>query len=358
MTKPNKDSSKEKDQDYLYMDFDPNTIEHLGISMYARLPPVIAELIANSYDADAEVVTIELSDKDPENKSITISDDGSGMNFNEINNKFLKIGRNRRKIEGKDITDGGRKVIGKKGIGKLSVFGVAEEVSITTIKEGIKNKFSMSLGDIKNGGQPYKPIQEIKDEPCQEDSGTKIELIKLRRKSLFEPEEIAKDLANRFLIFDEGFKTKLIYNEDEGNIIDINNEYRFKDLEEEFKWTFPNEGVKFEYDKKEEIQGELYASKKPVNSNMKGIYLISRGKLVNKPEFYGIKETDYAHEYLTGWLKVDFIDDYEDELISTNRESLNWEDERTEPLKEYLKKIISFVIRSWRNQRKRNQRKN
>lgn len=37
----------------LIMKFDPQTIEHLGIQMYYTMPPVIAELVSNAFDADA-----------------------------------------------------------------------------------------------------------------------------------------------------------------------------------------------------------------------------------------------------------------------------------------------------------------
>ena len=73
----------------LRMSFDPHTIEHLGIKMYSRLPNAIAELIANAYDADAHNVYIKITDKNDE-KSICISDDGVGMSFEEINEKFLR----------------------------------------------------------------------------------------------------------------------------------------------------------------------------------------------------------------------------------------------------------------------------
>ena len=42
----------------LVMRFDPNTIEHLGVKMYSQIPTAIAEMIANSYDADAKKETI------------------------------------------------------------------------------------------------------------------------------------------------------------------------------------------------------------------------------------------------------------------------------------------------------------
>ena len=43
------------------MRFDPQKINHLGLRMYSSLPPALAEIISNSYDADAENVTITLS---------------------------------------------------------------------------------------------------------------------------------------------------------------------------------------------------------------------------------------------------------------------------------------------------------
>jgi signal transduction histidine kinase len=98
----------------LVMKFDPHTIEHLGIQMYYTLPPVIAELVSNSYDADASKVQIYLNDIDV--KSIIVQDDGHGMSFGDINDKFLKIGRNRRnQINSQKSESGKRYVIGEKG---------------------------------------------------------------------------------------------------------------------------------------------------------------------------------------------------------------------------------------------------
>ncbi|UTH25883.1 ATP-binding protein [Actinobacillus suis] len=102
--------------DILEMKFDPNVITHLGIQMYSTLPPVVAELVSNSYDAEAEDVNIFLNDKSDE-KSIIIEDNGHGMSFEEINQKFLVIGRNRRKEEKSEKSKNGKRdVIGKKGL--------------------------------------------------------------------------------------------------------------------------------------------------------------------------------------------------------------------------------------------------
>ena len=95
-------------QKMLEMKFDPNVITHLGIQMYSTLPPVISELISNAYDADATEVKIYLNDKDQE-KSIIIEDNGHGMSFDEINDKFLLIGRNRRKDDQSDKSKSGKR---------------------------------------------------------------------------------------------------------------------------------------------------------------------------------------------------------------------------------------------------------
>ena len=81
----------------LEMSFDPQTIEHLGVKMYSQLPNAIAELIANSYDAESPEVHIILKDTGEE-KSIAVVDKGVGMSFDEINENFLRIGRKRREL--------------------------------------------------------------------------------------------------------------------------------------------------------------------------------------------------------------------------------------------------------------------
>ena len=42
------------------MKFDVGTIKHLGLQMYSTLPPVIGELVANGWDANATKVEITI----------------------------------------------------------------------------------------------------------------------------------------------------------------------------------------------------------------------------------------------------------------------------------------------------------
>lgn len=335
----------------LVMTFDPNTIEHLGIRMYSTLPPVLAELVANAYDADATYVALKLNDKDGE-KEIIIEDDGLGMSFDEINDKFLRIGRNRRIEDKAEKTSKGRKIIGKKGLGKLSFFGIAHEIEITTRKDGKENTFTMSWEGIKKSKRDYRPETIKKDQKCSSDShGTKIILRKIQRETDFSPENIANSLSKMFII-DPGFKITLQHNSE--NPIFVDNERKYADLDKEVEWAMPADiQYKCDYENADSISGQLIATKKPISprTNMRGIVLFSRKKLVNQPEYFSDSTSSHFFSYLTGWLEVDFIDDLEEDVISTNRQSLNWGHPEMQKLKVYLQGLIRWLEQDWRKKR-------
>ena len=74
--------------------------------------------------------------------------------------------------------------------------------------------------------------------------------------------------------------------------------------------------------------------------------------MVNSAEFFGRAESSHFFSYLSGWLDVDFVDDYQDDFISTDRQSLNWENEVTKKLREYLSDTIRALEGIWRAKRK------
>ena len=61
------------------MHFDPQTIKHLGIRMYSRLAPALAEIISNAYDADATNVVVTLYEDDGVPQKIQVEDNGIGI---------------------------------------------------------------------------------------------------------------------------------------------------------------------------------------------------------------------------------------------------------------------------------------
>jgi len=338
--------------DNLKMTFDPMTIEHLGVRMYSTLPPVLSELIANSYDADADFVKIRLID-DVEDKEIIIEDNGDGMSFDEINEKFLKIGRNRRDEEGDNPTPKKkRRVIGKKGLGKLSFFGIAEEIEIATYKNGKANVFAMKWDDIKNAKQTYEPTIIKQDEECDKDAhGTTITLKGIHRESDFQPEELTTSLSKIFIV-DKNFQVSVQHNSDDP--IPVANERKYESLDKEVEWDIPKDiGLEHDYEKKNEITGHLIATKKPIppRTNMRGVTLFSRHKLVNLPEYFSDSTSSHFFSYLTGWLEVDFIDLLSLDVISTNRQSLNWAHPDMMELREFLGSLMNWLERDWRQKR-------
>ena len=338
----------------LKMTFEPDTIEHLGVRMYSTLPPVLAELIANAYDADAENVLLRLDDS-KKDKDIIVEDNGEGMSFDEINEKFLRIGRNRREYDENNVTPKlGRKIIGKKGLGKLSFFGIAHEIEISTKKNGRENIFRMRWEDIKKENKEYKPTIVQHDQTCSpDDHGTKITLSAIQRKSDFSAKGLANSLSKMFII-EPDFEIKIQHNADDPII--VSNEKKYEDLEKQIEWAIPDDcEYKDDYDKATEIKGHLMATEKPIppQTNMRGIILFSRKKMVNRPEYFSNSTSSHFFSYLTGWLEVDFIDEFSDDVIATNRQSLNWEHEETQKLREHLRSLIRWLERDWRERRRR-----
>ena len=63
-----------------------NVLNHMGLNLYSNTPAVLAEVIANSWDADATGVDVQF---DVDNKTITVTDDGCGMSLEDVNGKYL-----------------------------------------------------------------------------------------------------------------------------------------------------------------------------------------------------------------------------------------------------------------------------
>ena len=125
----------------LEMKFAGGLVKHLGLQMYSGAVPAIAELIANAYDADAPRVHVSI----PFEKAITdasaieVWDEGEGMTFDDVNAKYLWVGRDRRL--GGGYSAGGRKVMGRKGLGKLAGFGIANVVEVWTVRDDVTPVF-------------------------------------------------------------------------------------------------------------------------------------------------------------------------------------------------------------------------
>ena len=338
----------------LKLQFDVHTIEHLGVQMYKTLPPVLAELISNSYDADASFVSI-IFDDSSENKSIAVIDDGCGMTFTELNESFLKIGRNRRK-QANEITEKGRKVTGRKGLGKLAIFGIANEIEVSTIKNNLKNTFVMNLQQILSTDKEYSPEIIIYNEPTTEPQGTTIILKQIQRKNAFDIEDIKESIAKRFNFSDPNFYIEL--NKTGCESQKITTETKWEYITPQFQWEFPKDDSSVNnYATEKGITGKIISTEKPLDKHQNGIFLYARGKLVNSNDFFGLKTTtSFAYNYFTGFINVDFIDDYDKDMVTTNRDGLTWENEELDSLRSWLQNQLFNIAKEWRIKREENKK--
>lgn len=339
----------------LSMRFDPRTIEHLGIQMYSTLPPVIGELVSNAYDAEATSVNIYLFDE--AEKKIIVEDSGHGMSFEQVNDNFLLIGRNRRETEGSQKSENNKRfVIGKKGLGKLAFFGIAEHVVVETVRKGKKTTFELDWKEIKKIDRPdkaYVPNLIEKEKITKEPDGTKMTLTEIKRKTGFSPENLALSLSRAFHVFDEDDFNVKIYHNSGSEPVKVKNELRYKNIESSFEWSFPVDLPKLDYYYSDIIEGKIISAKDTVPAGMRGIALFSRGKLVNNYDFLDVKATSHGYSYITGWLNVDFIEEFDRDVISTNRQSLNWELQETSELKQYLEQVYRAFFNEQKEEKKK-----
>ncbi|MHA6697740.1 TIGR02391 family protein [Chryseobacterium sp. A321] len=336
----------------LFMKFEANTIQHLGVKMYSTMPPALAELIANAYDACATEVHIKLYDIDE--KKVVVQDNGTGMSFDEVNEYFLRIGRNRR--EEKQESKCGRIPTGKKGLGKLALFGIGDKINIQTFQKSDGVSFNLHWNEIlKTTGKDYEPDFKLLENKNSE-QGTTITLTELKRKTAFPLQDYADNIAKLFN-FQDDFIIYISLNDDEP--IKIDSKTKYQKIEPEFKWEI-EEIIRINqkpYPDKGKIQGTIITTEKPLKANLRGVTLFANGRMVNIPEFFGPSESSHFYSYATGWLNVDFIDNWEEDVISTNRQSIDWENPKTVELREYLASCLSLIERQWRAFRKDKKKK-
>ena len=71
-------------------------LKALGNSLYSNPWVAVSELVANGLDAGAKNVNILIDIRNKEHSTIEIMDNGSGMSYDDIANKYAIIGRNKK----------------------------------------------------------------------------------------------------------------------------------------------------------------------------------------------------------------------------------------------------------------------
>lgn len=349
-----------------------NILEHLGINLYSNVPSVLSETVANAWDADASTVTI---DWDRPNRRIVIQDDGTGMTSRDVNERFLKVGY-RRRDEQPGLTAKGRRPMGRKGIGKLSLFSIAGTVEVQTARDGEKSALRMRLDDIRRAVQEqggtgtYTPTA-LTTTGINFEHGTRITLTELRhRQTTATSKALRKRVARRFSILggtfgfsvvidgqavvpaDRDYYDKLQYLWTYGNSDEIS--YLSKNVESiEPRLLLPNEinlgisGWLGTVKESKQLQDEE-------GDNLNKIAIFMRGKMAQEDILGDFSERGVYASYLLGELKVEGLDLYEgpgtewdEDAATSSRQRLVEDDERYLTLKTFLARELKYIQNRW-----------
>jgi len=353
-----------------------NVLEHLGINLYSNIASVLSEIIANAWDADATKVHI---DWDQGNGRIAIRDDGIGMTPEDLNARFLTVGYQRRDGQ-PGITGKKRHPMGRKGIGKLSLFSIANSVQIETAKDGIPSAFRMCLNDIRKkireeGGTGTYVPERIDGAWIDFEHGTRITLADLhRRQTKNTIRALRKRVARRFSILgsahdfhvfidgkevvpaDQGYYDKLQYLWTYGNADDVKDLCTSAEHDEDRTEAAHGNGIS--------VTGwlgtvmESKQSKDEDGDNLNRIAIFVRGKMAQENMLDDFSERGVYATYLIGELRFDDLDTYDggetildEDAATSSRQRIVEDDPRYQELRRFLGAELKHIQNRWKEWR-------
>lgn len=357
-----------------HMTLSLNLLNHLGINLYSNVPAVLSETVANAWDADAESVDIVI---DKDEGTIVITDNGHGMELADINGKYLTVGYRRRDAGNQGATTPKlkRPVMGRKGIGKLSLFSIARDIRIYTVKNGSKRGFSMLLSEIEEKitrqESVYRP-SVLSDFPKDLRRGTRIILSDLKKNQNQTEAALRKRLARRFSILgekshfnlninskpvtiaDRGYFSKLEFLWHYGPIseLPISNPKKLSSCEERTdEIAVPKEG-KYPA-QKVRITGWIGTVKesgdlKDEDENLNKIVVMVRGKMAQEDILEDFNEGGMYSKYLIGEIHADFLDlDEREDIATSSRQKIMEDDPRYEALRAFVQQELKHIQNKW-----------
>ena len=346
-----------------------SVLNHLGRNLYRSFITVLGEAICNAWDADASNVWIDI---DRENATFAVMDDGAGMDADDFQGKFLKIGYSKRS-EGNTTTDTGRPYIGAKGIGKLALLSCAERVSVfskTHDGEFIGGVIDNSGLDeaITNDLLPDEyPLEEpdfelIADWADDLEHGTVVVFENVKDQLRNSLPHLRKLLAMtfRFSLLDESFAIHV--NDEQVTIADL------ADLaaSTEFVWLVnrysddyldscePLESDPIHLTSRLDVKGFLATVEKPRHLKIAGtderatVDLFVNGRLREKHILRHIPTQRIPESYIYGQIHFDAMDVGTSDPFTSSREGVVEDNEEFRSLLDYLKReVLPAILDKW-----------
>lgn len=357
-----------RDPAELRLTFAGNVVKHLGVQMYAGRPvPAIAELISNAWDADAKTVRVVIPlgqawEPGNEKHVIQVEDDGLGMTWDMVRDAYLDVGSDRRQRDKSNHSPGGRLLQGRKGVGKLAGFGIADIVEIQTVHRdpdpSIKKRaliwFRLAWDDLKKVQKGPARVQLVYAGPVsgapkggRKDVGTTVSLRRLHSRRAANEEAFRRSMTRRFLLLGPGFRVKV-------NKADLKVEHI------PLQWRWPDKGWT-----EDEIPGcgpvkyWLGFSEKPrqqSEGDLSGILIYTRGKVSQESTFFDISggvTGQHGLRYLCGMIQAEWLDaGAEDpDLIATHRGSIAWESPQGQAFEKWGRELIRRYLAEWAKRR-------
>ena len=356
-------------EEKLYLQFHGRIIDSLGIQMYQSPVAAVAELIANAWDADAGNVTVELPANLIGKPTIIVCDDGLGMTFEQCQNLYLNIGRNRRIDDETDKTPSGRPFLGRKGIGKFAGFGIAEllEVDTTSAENGERTVFHLDLSDLRGDkyiGTARKEVPVLLHEQGSAsrttNSGTIITLKNLTLQRTPSKSGFAASMARRFLINQTADDFKVTINDlplPEDNALmgveyDFPADYKKSEKPEGLRIA---DGVGYEKIGEDEIEWRIKFTKDTIGTEeLRGVSVFCGIKVAQTPFFFNLSgglSGQHGQQYVSGQVRADYLDMLDADIITTERQRINWELQECTPLEEWGQKRVKSLLSIWKERR-------
>jgi hypothetical protein len=359
------------------MTVDLNVLDHLGINLYSNVAAVLTEAVANAWDADASKVNIRV---DPDSLWIEIEDDGIGMTVTDINERYLRVGYKRRDHGGEygKVTAKGRSVMGRKGLGKLSLFSIADSIKVVSAKEGEKHGFLMTAEGIKASVESkemsYSP-KPLLSHSFQIEKGTRIRLSGIKQHRLGRGvAALRKRLARRFSILGQVHGFEITINE-----VPISPDERGDMAVSQFVWHFGSENTNLsaarelkEYEALPErdpewpvewkLKGWLGTARLPKQldnddaGNLNSIVIFARGRLFQENVLDKLNDGRLYTKYLTGQVEADFLDDdAKADIATSDRQRVQEDDPRYIKLISFLREQLNRIEGRWNEWRRKHE---
>lgn len=349
------------------------TIDKLGVKLYDKVSAVVAEVIANGYDADADTVTVELplgtelASKDPNTKQpvdndfgIVVRDDGHGMSPAEARAFYLKVGRDRRTYpdQGAKSRQKKRPVMGRKGIGKLAPFGICRRIEILSAggeevagKGYLTTHFFLDFDKIVKDDETPVPLDTgDQDATYSTKPGTTVRLTQFLSKRVPDTVTFHRQLSTRFALAAPDFAIHVTDTRLSPPAYSTVAQFKVP-VREDTKVEVDSRPVKTSDGETLAVSGWLAMAKDSYsNEEGAGVRIYARGKIVATTRDFeqpaGFTGEFAMRSYLVGQVHADWLDDDSEDLIRTDRQSILWDSERGEALREWGAAIIKEIAKA------------